>query len=175
MARKTRGGRLARTETVSVRLDGKVLLALRLASAHERRTASSFTEWAVERAVRSVKVSTDEDGKEMDAMSVVEQIWEADEAKRLMHLATLHPNLLTHEEEVLWQLIWNNTAFSKPRPSQGRLLIDPAVFIDWDAVHAHWDVLKRVAANEASASELPSGKTIRESKATLQKGERRHG
>ena len=56
-----------RTETISVRLDSKLMLALRFAAAHDRRTVSSFVELAVEQTARRTEVSVDEDGKPMNA------------------------------------------------------------------------------------------------------------
>lgn len=158
---------MLRSEVVSVRLDSKLMLATRLAAAHERRALASFVEWAVGQAVQRIGVSVDEDGKEMNARAVAEQVWDPDEAKRLLNLAILHPNLLTHEEEQVWKYIWYSAAFSRPRP-KGKWL-DEAAYIDWDAVHKHWATLQRVASGQAPASELPKGETIAESKPSIQK------
>lgn len=187
MARKLRGPKMARSEVMSVRFDSKLMLATRLAAARERRSITSYIEWAVEQANRLVHVSHHWDAapsnavdtappKPISAMDVAEAVWEPDEAKRLMHLATMYPELLSHEEEVLWELIWNNTAFSRPRPKEsGVSLFDPAVYVDWDAVHQHWDLLRRVAAGHSSRSELPRGKTIAESKVSLAGARRQNG
>ena len=74
MPRKKRDSKMLRSEVVSVRLDSKLMLATRLAAAHERRAIASFVEWAVGQAVRQITVSLDEDGREMDARTVAEQV-----------------------------------------------------------------------------------------------------
>jgi hypothetical protein len=174
MPKKERGARRIGSDTVSVRMEAKLLFALRLAAAKERRTLSGFIEATVAEAARRIMVAQDEQGEPASAWAVAEQIWEADEAKRLMHLATLYPELLTQHEERLWNLIWYSTAFSRERPKRGgSTLYDPAVYIDWGAVEKHWDTLKAVAAEEEQMSALPKGEPIAESKITAQRG--KHG
>ena len=170
MPKKERGARRVGSDTVSVRMDSKLLFALRLAAAHERRTLSGFIEAAAADAARRIPVAADEDGASMSAWAVAEKVWETDEPKRLMHLATLHPELLTQQEERLWNLIWYSTAFSKPRPANRSLLYDPAAYINWAAVENQWDTLKAVAADEKPMSALLKGEPINESKVTARKG-----
>src|SRR4051812_22851602 len=139
MPKKERGARRVGSDTVSIRMDPKLLFALRLAAAQERRTLSSFIEAAAAEVARRIVVTKDERGDDASAWAVAEQVWEADAPKRLMHLATLYPELMTQHEERLWSLIWYSTTFSRPRPANRGLAYDPAVFIDWLAVEKHWD------------------------------------
>ncbi len=46
------GGKLSRTETVTVRLDPRLNYLCELAGRAQRRTKSGFIEWAVQRAIK---------------------------------------------------------------------------------------------------------------------------
>jgi hypothetical protein len=50
--KKGGGSKLFRTELVSVRIDPKLRFAVELAARKQRRTASSFVEWAIEEAIK---------------------------------------------------------------------------------------------------------------------------
>ena len=54
--RKGGGGKLARSETVTVRLDPKLRYLAELAARKQRRTVSSFIEWAVEQSFSGVNL-----------------------------------------------------------------------------------------------------------------------
>jgi len=98
------GSKLNRTETVTIRLDPKLRYLTELAARRQRRTVSSFIEWAIEHALPAVRL---EEGPpevtDLDLASVI--LWDPDEADRLAKLALYYPGLLTYEEEVLWKLI----------------------------------------------------------------------
>src|ERR1700683_3750370 len=51
-----RGGRLTRSETVTVRLDPKLRYLAELAALKHRRTLSSFIEWAIEDSLQRIKL-----------------------------------------------------------------------------------------------------------------------
>lgn len=109
--RKGGGGKLARTENVQVRLDPKLRFAAELAAGKERRTLSSFVEWAVERAVKEVSVTLDENGEQVSAAEVTERTWDVDESDRFVNLAWQHPGLLTHNEQRKWKFICETAEF----------------------------------------------------------------
>lgn len=104
---KRRGGgsKLARTETVQVRLDPKLRFAAELAAAKERRTLSSFVEWAVERAVREVSVTKDEKDVPLSAAFIAQEVWDPNEVDCFCTLAMSYPELLTHDEQRKWRFI----------------------------------------------------------------------
>jgi hypothetical protein len=101
-----RGGvsKLARTETVTVRLDSKLRYLAELAARVQRRTVSSFIEWAIQASLAQVKFSDTKDGTRSVA-DESENLWDVDEADRFVKLAFHHPNLMTYEEQVLWKTI----------------------------------------------------------------------
>lgn len=101
--KKGGGGKLSRSETVTVRLDPKLRFVAELAARKHRRTLSSFIEWAVEEAIQEVSLLPGETA--YHAMNIA---WDVDESERFTKLALHYPNLLTHDEEVLWKLICEN-------------------------------------------------------------------
>ena len=99
--RRGGGGKLARTETVQVRLDPRLRYAAELAAGKERRTLSSFVEWAVERAVREIHVTKLKDGQLVTAKQVADELWTEDELARAYQVQTYYPELLTSQERLL--------------------------------------------------------------------------
>src|SRR5262249_44815579 len=97
--REVGGGKLGRTEIITVRLDPKLRYLTELAARKHRRTLSSFIEWAVAQQPGQVKLNDHSIAEEAN------QLWDVDEADRFAKLAFRHPELLTHSEQVLWKLI----------------------------------------------------------------------
>jgi hypothetical protein len=100
--KKGAGGKLSRSETVTVRLDPKLKYAAELAARRHRRTLSSFMEWAVEEAVEKVVVGLKESE---NAKYVMAKVWSINEVDRFFNFALAYPHLLTHDEEILWEKI----------------------------------------------------------------------
>jgi hypothetical protein len=97
------GGKLARTETVTVRLDPKLRYLAELAGRLHRRTLSSYIEWAIAASLSSNALTADLHGPSIKDES--ESLWDVDEADRFAKLALRYPSLLTHDEQVLWKFI----------------------------------------------------------------------
>lgn len=93
----TGGSKLNRSEIVSVRLDPKLRYLAELAARRHRRTLSSFIEWAVSEQIALIILGTDSILAESDLL------WDVNEANRFEKLATLHPELLTYQEEINWK------------------------------------------------------------------------
>lgn len=164
--KKTKGGgaKLSRSETVTVRFDPKLRYLAEIAARKHRRTMSSFIEWAVELSLSHVEMSHEE-GDNLDdyrraisVMDATDSLWDVDEADRFTKLARQFPDLLNHEEQVLWKLICENGFLWKGRfGSQG-------VWV-WEAgpyaapiktrLRDHFDTFKSVAAGELPRSALP--------------------
>lgn len=103
--RKGGGGKLTRSETVTVRLDPQLRMAAELAAAKERRTLSSYIEQAIESQIRTAWVAQDKEGSPVSADQVVQDTWDVYEADRFVNLAIRYPLLLTTQEQHLWKLI----------------------------------------------------------------------
>ncbi len=92
----SRGAKLCRTETVTVRLDPRLNYLCELAARTQRRTKSSFIEWAVQEAVK--EASAFPGGKSLHEIS--NRLWHIDVNERMRRLKAEAPSLLTFDEEV---------------------------------------------------------------------------
>jgi hypothetical protein len=102
------GGKLSRSETVTVRLDPKLRYLAELAARLHRRTLSSYIEWAISNATASEIVGPSLMTADPVANTIGTEagyLWDVDEADRFAKLALRYPELLTHEEQVRWKLI----------------------------------------------------------------------
>ena len=102
-SRKGGGGKRAKTETVTVRLDPKLRYLADIAARKQRRTLSSFIEWALEQSLKQVILRENEDGQSESVADLAEILWDVDNGDRFMTLATTFPELLTHDEQILWK------------------------------------------------------------------------
>jgi hypothetical protein len=132
------GSKLFRTEVVTVRLDPKLRYLAELAARKQRRTLSSFIEWAIEQALEmSVNVGP---GCRID-----DSLWDVYEVDRFMKLVASCPELLTYEEQVLWKAIYENDYFWEGSIKDRRLpenwcLHD--VLVNTVRLRESWDQLK---------------------------------
>jgi hypothetical protein len=67
----------------------------KLAARKQRRTLSSFVEWAVDQALREVQVGNGTLAQQSN------RLWDVEEPDRFVRLAAHHPDLLTFEEQQL--------------------------------------------------------------------------
>jgi hypothetical protein len=159
---KSGGGRLNRSETVTVRLDPKLNYLCELAARAQRRTKSSFVEWAIEKALDQVLIlgsAPSFDGQDISISEQASSLWDVDEPDRIAALAFHAPSLMTHDEQLIWKLvrdcglIWKGY-YSKSNgiwqwtPDNQSLMRD--------RLHEHWDTFKNVANGDLPKSRLPS-------------------
>jgi len=149
--RKGGGGKLARSETVTVRLDPKLRYLAELAARKQRRTVSSFIEWAVEESFKDVKLhlgsgyNGDEDITIKDEAA---RLWDIDESERFVKLAISYPELLTHDEQVRWKVLTDSGILT---PARQRNSVNKFVTWRWDiledfifpALRREWESLNR--------------------------------
>lgn len=152
------GGKLARSETVTVRLDPKLRYLAELAARKQRRTLSSFIEWAVEDSLSRVLI---EEGR-LDGTSIADaaaNLWDVDEADRFAKLALRYPYLLTHDEQVVWKLVAENGYLWRGRYGGEddewiwRVVEDSLVF---ERLRETWSQFVAVAHGQANKSVLPT-------------------
>jgi hypothetical protein len=164
--RQKGGARLQRSETVTVRLDPKLRYLAELGARKQRRTLSSFIEWAIEQSLQQVVVEEgwDQHTKKTYQLSLAHSasdLWDVGEEERFVKLATRYPDLLTHEEQVLWKLIRENGYLWRGDYNfQGQWtwpLTMSALHIPH--LREYWEVLRQVAAGDADASILPKWET----------------
>jgi hypothetical protein len=102
------GGKLSRSETVTVRLDPKLRYLAELAARKQRRTLSSFIEWAIEENLKTIHLDSEWRNEALSIASQASDLWDVDDSDRFAKLAIHYPQMLTHDEQVLWKLIREN-------------------------------------------------------------------
>jgi hypothetical protein len=166
---KKGGGKLNRSETVTVRLDPKLNYLCELAARAQRRTKSSFIEWAIADSLGSVslpEVSALEFGEKRDPNigEKASQLWHVDEPDRTVALALIAPALLTHEEQLIWRLVKENGFLWRGRFDHRNEWV-------WelkeenlirDRLRGNWEIFKSVALGERSDTDLPKWQKYRE-------------
>lgn len=96
-----RGSKLNKSESVQVRFDPKLKMAAELLAARERRTLSSLTEWAMERTVKEMPVTTNTNGNPVTAWQVANECWDENQYLRIYTLGDNYLDLLTYDERHL--------------------------------------------------------------------------
>ena len=159
------GGKLNRSETVTVRLDPKLNYLCELAARAQRRTKSSFIEWAVAESLGSVILPDVQEQTNLDDYRNVtlkeraSQLWQVDEADRVIALALHAPGLLNHEEQMIWRivrecgLIWRGN-YNKSDSEWSWTVREESL------IHArlreNWETFVAVARGELQSSSLPT-------------------
>jgi hypothetical protein len=155
------GGKLARSEVVTVRLDPRLRYGVELAARKHRRTASSFIEWSIEQALKQVVIREGEYNSVFTADDVLEEVWDVDEPDRFANLALSFPELLSHEEQVLWKMIrecgylWRGKYVKRDDTEEWTWQTNHTSLI-YEQLRESWDTIKRVANGELSTDALPS-------------------
>lgn len=160
-----------RTETIGFRLEPKLRFAAELAARKQRRSLSSFIEWAVEDAVKRIVLESHESSNyneppfEETAYDAINSIWDVDEADRFAKLAFKYPVLLDHEEEVLWKLIRLQGWFWRGNYNDNKEWIwkvkeNSLVF---NRLRENWDILNKVAKGELTEDQLPDSPSKKKS------------
>jgi hypothetical protein len=150
-----------RSETISVRLDPKLRYLSDLAARKQRRTISSFVEWAIEASLDKVIIHEGDQFEQKPSItlgSVASSLWDVDPADRFVKLALRYPELLTHEEQLLWKVLRRHGYFwdAKWDPSMSvfRWRTDE-VSLRKDKLRRYWEMLNQVARGELDKTSLP--------------------
>jgi len=169
--RKRGGGRLNRSETVTVRLDPKLNYLAEIAARAQRRTKSNLIEAALAQALNSVPIDPRPSEKKASTVAqLAEILWHVDEVKRLQQLMMAAPHLLTFEEQKIWAVICDHSYFwvGKWQPlneDEEFFFVDHNPARLWtEHVQEHWDNIKRVAEGKVDKSVMPDGPKIRPKK-----------
>ncbi len=158
--RKGAGGNLTRSEVVTVRLDPKLKFAAELAARKQRRTISSFIEWAIEKAVSEEVIKMVYNEGELSALDAMKKVWDVDDADRFVKFAAEFQELLNFEEEQLWKLIRNTPYFFKRVERKH----EPNVHLSWSPsstniwlqrVRDYWALLNEIVSGEQGSDKLP--------------------
>jgi hypothetical protein len=164
-----------KSEVVTVRLDPKLKYLAELAARKHRRPLSSYIEWAVEQSLSRVWLEEPFDG---DGVSVADaertqHLWDLDEPDRVVRLALSYPDLLTHEEQLVWKLVRENGVVWKGRfsgvPAEWIWEIKEGSMI-WDRLREHWSVFRAVASGSQSTTALPRWQKVARAPAKTEAG-----
>jgi hypothetical protein len=172
---KGRGGKLSRSETVTVRLDPKLRYLAELAALKHRRTLSSFIEWALEDTLSRVKLRDGSGYNNDHGETVADEastLWDVDDADRFAKLGLHYPDLLTHEEQKRGKLIRENSFIWRGRyDSRGEWEWKVAEDkLNFDRLREHWEDFCAVARGERDISVLPRVVSQKEPKQEPSKG-----
>jgi len=94
------GGKLARTEVLTMRLDRRLRYLLEVVSRQQRRTVSSYIEFAISQAIEREQIRPSGSDVWTTVGSEAEYLWDVDEDERLKRLAQRYPHLLNFDEQV---------------------------------------------------------------------------
>jgi predicted transcriptional regulator len=142
------GGRLCRSEVVTIRLDPKLRYLAELAARKQRRTLSSFIEWAIEQSLSEVEFT--ENSTLADNAAA---LWDVDECDRFVKLALRDENLLNYQEQVVWKML--------------QALEDPGILakderkIDWTALREFWSDIEEAKRSGKTVATARAGKRKR--------------
>jgi len=153
---KRGGGKLSRSETVTVRLDPKLNYLCELAARAQRRTKSSFIEWAIDHALGFVGVPGQVESETIAEASAA--LWDVDEADRLAQLAFNAPVLMTHDEQLIWRLVENNGLLWRGNYVAGEWTWRSSQIgsFCWEAFREHYQTFRAVAEGRKPQSDLPT-------------------
>jgi len=158
-AKKT--SKLSRTQVVTIRFDPKLRYLIELAARKQRRTVSSFLEWVAEKSLDQVFLyeGTGYNGDHnVTIADEAENLWDVDDAERLARLAIRYPDLLTHEEQLIWKtikdsgLIWEGVDWNGTRWVPNWAKLEQGVF---PQLRDDWETFKKVASGELPRDQLP--------------------
>jgi hypothetical protein len=159
---RARSGK-SRTETISVRLDPKLRYLAELAARKQRRTLSSFVEWAIDDSLDRVVIDEAYDQESernypISLSSVGNQLWDVEEADRFAKLALRYPPMLNHIEQIIWKLVRENGFFWRGNFNKhDRFYWEVAERnLVFDRLRDYWEILNKVARGEAEKSALPT-------------------
>jgi hypothetical protein len=182
MARKKRGagGKLNRSEIVQTRLNPKMRFAAEIMARYERRTVSSLLEGLIEQTIKDYRIPAmigekaqanllfyggEAEPQKTSLKFLLDDIWTIEEADRFASFAMCFPDLLTEEEERLWNLIvqtpyfWAH--FEINIESKGGKVVGKDVWpvktyrgLIRENIREHWDLLNAIARGEEPRSKL---------------------
>ena len=155
---KAGGGKLARSETVTVRLDPRLRFAADLVARKHRRTLSSFIEWAVEETLKSVELAPGNPEHLKKGIDAANQVWDVDDADRFAKMAMNYPNLLNHNEEKVFKIAKEHGYFWRGKKGKDgewvwKTLYENFIF---ERFREAWETVQKVASGELTKDQLPS-------------------
>jgi hypothetical protein len=148
-----------KSEVVTVRLDPKLKYVAELAARRQRRTLSSYIEWAIEDSLSRVHPAYEVQGEmEPTFADKASSLWDVDEADRFARLALNYSDLLDHEEQRVWKLVrecgalWRGGYRTRLEDWTWKVSEET---LDWKKLREHWETFRQVASGKQPMSALP--------------------
>src|SRR5262249_264688 len=151
-----------KSEVVTVRFDPKLKYLAELAARRQRRTLSSYIEWAIEDSLSRIHPAYDASQDSAEAPPFPDKpssLWDVDEPDRFVKLALNYPDLLDHEEQRIWKLIcecgllWRG-GYNGPEKEWNWKVTSGSLI--WERLRQHWETFRSVARGEQPSSALPT-------------------
>jgi hypothetical protein len=161
--RKGGGGKLVRSEVATIRFDPETRYLAELAARKQRRTFSSFVEWAVMEALGGFEC-----GEGLTFKQAAPELWDVSEPDRVVRLGLKYPYLLNYEEQVWWKIVQICRCFWTgylDRNGEEYVINNRLDRVVWQNVRAYWDLVKNVATGNTMMNTLsskPLGRVIDE-------------
>ena len=130
-----------RTEVFAMRLDPKLKYLAEIAARKQRRSLANFIEWTIEQALGQVNL--EDGGFNNSGITVADMSakrWALDESDRLVQLAELYPDLLTYEEQLIWRVINEHSAYNEQSKRMSNF--KGSLGVDVSLVRACWAEIK---------------------------------
>lgn len=149
---------MSKSEILTVRLDPKLRYLAELGARKQRRTLSSYIEWALEQSLSQVNLYQGSGYNGDDNVSVADighRLWDVDESERFVRLAMEFPELLTHEEQQLWKMLVDSTVLSqgRSRDRSGAIVWDKSKMEDYvfPRLRTLWTEIDAISRSGADA------------------------
>jgi len=155
-----------RTEVFAMRLDPKLKYLAEIAARKQRRSLANFIEWALDEALKNVKLveSGEFNGQyDLSVHQEANKLWDLEPSDRLIKLAENYPDLLTYEEQLIWKAIFEITAHETFKDDTGKTQMNSYDFVDGDGsnrradpsvVRECWPTLVAYAAGNATVDDV---------------------
>lgn len=90
-----------RKELTSLRLEPQVKYLAEIASRVQRRSLTNYIEWAIEECLKQAPIRPG--GRSIADLML--ELWDVNEPERLIKLAGIAPELLTHDEQLIFKIL----------------------------------------------------------------------
>jgi hypothetical protein len=152
-----------KSEIVTIRLEPKLRYLAEIAARKHRRSLSSYIEWAIDQSLSATvlddRVEDDFSVKSVSLADVAKYLWDVDEPDRFVKLALRYPELLTHEEQIIWKLVrengtlWRGNYDAKSGEFTWKACEEDLLK---ERLREKWELFCAVAAGNADRSALPT-------------------
>ena len=160
LGRKKKELGVKRSETITIRLDPKLRYFTELGARVHRRNLSNFIEWSIEQSLRRVYLVDHDNVNRVSLAEKYEALWDVYEPDRLIKLALNCPELLTHDEQIVWRLIRENERFKRKSSDAGENWWKSEEGFNYKQLRENWETLKAVAQDREDRSKLEVPGTI---------------